>query len=237
MMKGGFMNKKTIRQLPEASRPYEKCKLYGAQVLSDSELLACFIRTGTSKKNCTDVAYELLKSLPGSNLAGILHCDPHELTQIDGIGEVKALQFECMGELCKRIIKTDISSNNKVFTTPDSIAHYYMNELRQKNTEYVMIMLLDNKNAIIRDIELSHGTFNASILSPADVFHHAIRYRASSVVVVHNHPSGNPTPSTEDLDITTKLIETSKLVGISFLDHIIIGDNKYCSIKQLGYIF
>lgn len=229
-------NNVTMKELPELRRPYERCKLYGAESLNDAELLAVILRNGTKNKNSEQLAYEVLNHLPGKSISGLLSGELEELTSIEGIGEVKVILLRCIGEIAKRIIKSDIYEKTENFSDSETIAKYYMNTLRQCETEKVILILLNTRNDLIREIELSHGSFNAALITPKEIFYNALKYKAVSIIILHNHPSGNPTPSKDDIDITCAIKKTSRIVGINFLDHIIIGDNKYVSLRNQGYI-
>ncbi|MCR5625159.1 MAG: DNA repair protein RadC [Lachnospiraceae bacterium] len=226
----------TVKELPENRRPYEKCSLYGARSLTDSELLAVFLRSGTKDINCVELASMVIDALPGRGIAGILNVDKESLMELPGIGNVKAIQFECLAELSRRIIKNDIyDKQKKVFGNSEVIANYFMNSMRQLESEVVMLLLFNVKCELIKEIEISHGSFEAASLSPRDVFYYALKNKAYGIVLLHNHPSGDPTPSTEDIKITGRIYSTACTVGINLLDHIVIGDNKYVSMRERGF--
>lgn len=216
--------------------PYEKFVTKGAQSLSDKELLAIIIRTGTATKSPLDIADEIL-SLQGSrkDLLDICRVSLEELMSISGIGQVKAVKIKCIAELSKRIAMT--SRKEKLcFTNPQSIADYYMEQFRHLEFETVLLICLDNKSRLIEDYTISQGTINASLLSPREIFLKALRARAVFIIMLHNHPSGDPSPSKQDLLITKKIQEVSKMIEIPLIDHIIIGDSRYVSFKESGYM-
>ena len=154
---------------------------------------------------------------------------------IKGVGKVKALQILAIGELSRRIAKTSISKG-EMFSDPEMIARYYMEDMRHLQIEEVILIMMNSKNQIIKDEVISKGTVNSSILSPREVFLLALQYHAVHIILLHNHPSGDPTPSKEDIRMTAKIAEAGKLIGILLMDHLIIGDNKYISLKERGVL-
>ena len=168
-------------------------------------------------------------------LKGLNNVTLNELMKIKGIGRVKAIQILCVVELTKRMSKA-VGNKGVFFNTPDSIADYFMQEMRHLDTEQVTLVLLNLKNKLIKEIRLSKGTVNAALTTPREVFIYALKYEAVNFVIIHNHPSGDPTPSKEDIRLTNRLKECSKIVGINLIDHIIIGDNIYTSLGEMGLI-
>jgi DNA repair protein RadC len=168
-------------------------------------------------------------------LSAIMHLTLEELTAIKGVGQVKAVQILCIAELAKRIAKTTIG-NQVEWNSPDMIAAYYMEELRHKEQEELRLILLNTKNRLIQDIVLTKGTVNTSLISPREVFLEALRYHAVHIILMHNHPSGDPKPSKEDVAVTLRIQKAGELLGIYLLDHIIIGDCTYVSMKSEGYL-
>ena len=158
-----------------------------------------------------------------------------ELLKIKGIGKVKAIRLKCVAEICARM-QTRTREATLSFEDPATVAGLYMERLRHLETEHVYLLLCDNKNHIIKEILLSKGTVNASVISPREIFIEALRYHAVHVLLIHNHPSGDPQPSYEDIQITRQILEASHLMQILLLDHIIIGDNTYISLKEKGYL-
>ena len=217
-------------------RPYEKCKQHGPESLTDSELLAVFIRTGLKNKSCITIARELIgDNKDGKGILQLLKSDFSQLTKHEGIGEVKAIQLLCMFELSKRLWRMNISSGIS-FTSPESIASYYMEELRHLSVEKTKVMLLNTKGLLIRDMEISSGTVNSSCLSARELFINALKCEAVNIVLIHNHPSGVPTPSAEDISITRTIKQAGDFIGIRLIDHVIIGDNCFVSLAREGYI-
>lgn len=229
-------NGKTMKALPESERPYEKATEYGVESLSDAELLAVILRTGTKDKSARDLAEEILKLGNPSGLPGLLHHSLADYQEIRGIGTVKAIQLSCIGELSKRIWKSAKVTSELVCRNPTVIAEYFMEEMRHKEQEFLKMLILNTKNVLMKDIDISKGTVNASLATPREIYIEALKYRGSSVILLHNHPSGDPTPSNDDCLFTKRVAEAGKVVGISLLDHIIIGDNSYVSLKERGIL-
>lgn len=221
-----------IQALPEDTRPYEKCLRLGAGALSDAELLAILLRTGTKDKNCVEMARTVLcKSRTEQGLLGLHGLSMSELRQIPGIGPVKALQLKCIGELCRRMAETPHSDGIRL-TKPEIIAGCYMERMRHLTQEHVILLLLDSKCKLLKELTISIGSVNRSILSPREIFITAFQYQAVNMILLHNHPSGDPLPSQADLHSTKRVSEVGDLVGIPLMDHIIIGDNKYISLRE-----
>lgn len=226
----------TMRELPISERPYEKCETYGAGILSDGELLAVILRTGSRGLRVTDLAGKLLAAVPGKNLAGLCRMTYEDLMAIRGIGRVKALQIICLSELVKRIQRTSIPLESLVCDEPNRIAAHFMASMRHLETEQVRLLVLNAKNAIIKEMVISDGSFNAAVACPREIFYYALKYRAVSIIVLHNHPSGDPTPSKQDMVMTRRIADTGNMIGLPLLDHIIIGDNRYVSFKESGFL-
>lgn len=217
--------------------PYERFERVGAHALTDAELIAIILRTGTVGEDALALARKVL-SLTNGNTTGILALNTiplEELLQIKGIGKVKAIRLKCVAEICARM-QMRSRENGLSFQDPSTVAELYMERLRHLETEHVYLLLCDNKNHIIKEILLSKGTVNASVLSPREIFLEALRYHAVHILLMHNHPSGDPTPSMQDIAITQTISDASRLIQIPLLDHIIIGDNTYTSLKEKGYL-
>lgn len=224
----------TMKDLPETERPYEKAMNYGVSSCSDAELLAIILRTGTKQVKVLDLANQLLLiDEQNTGLLGLLHASAEELKQIKGIGSVKAIQVSAIFELSKRVSKLQGMKKIKV-TSPETVADTYMSEMRYLEQEQFRIICLDTKNQIVAEPVMSIGTVNASLVHPREVFIEALRQNAVNIILMHNHPSGDPTPSREDKNITRRLQEAGELLGVKVLDHIIIGDGRYCSLKAQG---
>ena len=228
--------KQTIRELPESSRPYEKCLQWGPSVLSDSELLAVILRSGVQGCNSLVLANQILSltkdtSYPG--LLGLLHMSIPDLMKVNGIGKVKAVQLKCIGELSKRMASA-VARPRLSFNEPITIAKYYMERLRHEEQEVLIVMLLDGKNHFLGEQMLSRGTVNSTLITPREVFMEALKFHAVSVILVHNHPSGDPTPSECDKKITERIYRSGEILGVKLLDHVVIGDQRYISFKEQG---
>lgn len=225
-----FPKNYTIKELPITERPREKLYSHGPETLSNEELLAIIIRTGTRTESSVELAKKVL-SKDNRGLVYLRDTTLQELMEIKGIGECKAAQILAAIELGKRI--NFFHALDKVrINQPNTIANLFMDEMRYLQKEHFRTVLLDTKNQIIVTEEISVGTLNASIVHPRDVFKVAIKRNANSIILIHNHPSGDPTPSNEDINITNRLVDVGNLVGIKVLDHIVIGDNKYISFKE-----
>jgi DNA repair protein RadC len=216
----------TIKELPESERPYEKLQIYGANKLSNAELLSIIIKTGTKEYTSIDLANKVLNLNTHSNIRGMLDCSIEEFMTVKGIGRVKAIQLTAIGELAKRMSKP---LNIKI-TSPNDVCNLLMDELKYEKREKVKVIILNAKNNILKMIDLGTGTTSIAIIDPKDVLLEAVRMGAPKIILIHNHPSGDPTPSIQDLRITKRLCECSKMLGIELLDHIVIGDGRYESI-------
>ena len=204
--------------------------------LTDSELLAVVLRSGTRGSSSVQLADEVLHL--GQNeqgLLGIYHLSMEDLMQIRGIGQVKAVQIKCIGELSKRIATRE-AGKLLDFHSPDTIAAYYMERMRHEEQEQMICTMLNTKNQFLGDEVISRGTVNSSLVSPRDLILAAFRHRAVYMILVHNHPSGNPEPSKDDLLFTKRVWEAGALVDIPLLDHIVIGDQQYFSFRQEGLL-
>ena len=221
-----------IEDLPEDARPFEKYQKYGLNVLSDAELLALILRTGTRQINCMELCRRVLEA-GGGSLAGLYGKTDKELQKISGIGPVKSVEIICICELARRIAKTR-RSYDEPLDAAVKIAEKYMEEMRHFKEEHVILLLLDIKCRLIKELTVSIGTINQSLLRPREVFVQALKYEAVNLVLLHNHPSGDPTPSRADILITDKIIEVAELIGIPLVDHIIIGDCCYISFREKG---
>ncbi len=226
----------TVKELPATERPYEKCEKYGPQVLSDAELLAVIIRTGSKNERSIDLAAKVLNHNPANpGLIGLNYMTMKDLMSIRGIGRVKAIQLLCVAELSKRMTK-QTRKEGMQFINPELVANYYMEDLRHLQQEKVVLLMLDTKSKMVKEMEMTSGTVNASLLSPREIFLTALKYEAVNIILLHNHPSGDPTPSREDIHSTKRIREAGNLVGIKLMDHIIIGDNRYISLGEEGYL-
>ena len=223
-----------IKEMAEEERPREKLVKYGVGTLSNSELLAILIRTGTSDASAIDLAQRLL-STNQEGLRFLADCTTEELSKVKGIGTSKACQIIAAIELGKRLAIMS-RQNRQGIKSPKDIADLFMEEMRYYKKEHFKILLLNTKNEMISAETVSVGSLNSSLVHPREVFVNAIRKSAACIILIHNHPSGNPRPSEDDIHITKRLIEAGKIIGIDVLDHIIIGDGSYCSLKELTII-
>ena len=223
----------TIKDIPAGMRPREKLLRYGPGILSIQELLAIIIRTGSREANAIQVAESVLYQF--KDLRGVYNASVEELCAATaGIGAAKAAQIKAALELGRLLSQRD-SEITRV-KSPQDVAAWVMEDLRYLRHEQFRIILLNTKNVIIAWEEISRGSLNSSIVHPRDVFARAIKRSAAAVILVHNHPSGDPAPSQEDINITRRLVEVGRLVGIEVLDHLIIGDGIFTSLKDKGYL-
>jgi len=221
----------TIKDLPEEERPRERLTRYGASVLSNAELLAILLRTGTKEESAISLAHRILVQEQG--LRYLADINVEQLSSIKGIGKAKAAQIKAAIELGKRLAAFEPAAD-KPLKCPQDVAALLMEEMRYLKKEHMKLVLLNVKCNLISVEEISVGSLNASIVHPREVFNPAIRKSSASIIMVHNHPSGDPSPSSEDVSITARIAEAGKLIGIELVDHIIIGDGKYISMKEKG---
>ena len=214
-------------------RPRERLIREGAQSLSDSQLLAIILRTGRPDSTAVQVSMELLLHING--LSGLTNKEFEELCSIPGIGRAKAAQIQAAIELGKRVLSAPLTSGIRIGSSHDLFQHYYP-LLRDLRHEVFKVILLDSKHCIIRDSMVSKGSLTLSIVHPREVFNLAVKVSAAAVIFLHNHPSGDPFPSDEDRTLTKRLVEAGNLLGIRVLDHLIIGDGKYVSFADLGWL-
>lgn len=223
-----------MKELPESEKPYEKCLKYGPDYLSDAELIAVIIRTGSKKEQALELARTILSQSPGGIL-NLNYLSVEQLQSIYGIGMVKAVQLKCVAEISKRIAVT--SRENQVnLRDAHSIAAYYMERLRHEAKEYLVLSMFDGKGNLIADETISIGTCSMSLVSAREIFIKALQKQAVYVILLHNHPSGQAHPSDEDYLVTNKIKECGKLLDIPLLDHIIIGDNQYFSFAEANVL-
>lgn len=225
----------TMKSIPKEERPYEKCLETGAESLSDAELLAVILRTGSRGESALELSRKVLAQYgEGKGLLGIYHMSISDLTGIRGVGKVKAVQLKCIAELSKRFARATFSDGVS-FQDPESVAEYYMEELRHQEQEVLILVMLNAKGKLIRDMIISKGTVRSSLISPREIFIEAIRNQAVSIILLHNHPSGIPDPSREDIALTMRVKNAGAMLGIELLDHIIIGDRQAVSLRAQGF--
>lgn len=228
------MDKLSIKSMPYLDRPYEKLERYGANILTDTELLAIIIKSGNKDLNCVDVARILLGSHT-NGLSGFKYIEESslsELMKVPSIGKVKAIQLKAVIELAKRINNTKLNEKRIKVTSPMQVYELLGSDMKDKKVEEVKVILLDNKSYVKSVITVSIGSTNKSMVSPKEILSEPVKQLATSIILVHNHPSGDTVPSRQDLMLTRKIIDYADIFEIKLLDHIIIGGNGYTSIKE-----
>lgn len=222
-----------IKELPISERPYEKLEMYGEQMLSNAELLAIIIKSGTKEETSIQLAYKIL-NLNGENqsqdLRFLQDVSISEFSSIKGIGKVKAIQLKALCELVKRMSRPVKNLKVKIKSGQD-VANLLMEEMRYEKREVVKLILLNSKNNILKIVNVSYGGTNFAMIEPKEILLEAIKIGSPKIILVHNHPSGDSTPSNSDYHVTDRIYECAELFGIQLLDHIIIGDR---SIRKLN---
>jgi len=226
-------NRAPIPSWPKDDRPREKLLRQGIHTLSDAELLALVLRTGSRESTALDLARSIL--VRERSLRKIGTRTPGELMRQRGIGPAKALELLAAFEIGRRA-QAEHEHERPVFRSPQDVARRMVPLLRDRTTEVFYVLVMDAKNALKIDVELSIGTLNASLVHPREVYKVAIDNGAAAIIVVHNHPSGNPEPSTEDIDITRQLAEAGKIIGIPLHDHLIVAGEQYTSHAERGLL-
>ncbi len=219
-----------IRDMAKDERPREKLLLYGVDSLSNEELLAIVIRTGVGNKSALDLS-RILLSRQEEGIVGLTQQTIEELTQTQGIGTTKACSVLAAMELGRRVYKSHSIKRRRI-TSPNEIIDAFMAQMRFLLKEEFRVIFLNTKNEMVGWETISIGSLNASIVHPREVFNRAVKRSAASLILLHNHPSGNPEPSHEDVQITSRLVEAGKVLGITILDHVIIGDGRWHSMKE-----
>lgn len=219
----------SIKELPAENRPYEKFERFGASALSDAELLAILIRSGTKQLSALEIAQNVIEE-GGNSLAALGTLDVKELQKIPGIGKVKAVQLKCVLELAGRVSKAKKFSGVHL-NSPESIADYFMDALSHLEQEHIVVAMFDSALMLVRDETVAVGSVNAAYITPREIYRRALAADAVSIVLLHNHPSGDPTPSAEDVTFTKKVTAAGKLIGIPLMDHIVIGNGTYVSMR------
>ncbi len=222
--------------LAKSEKPREKFVAQGAHALTDQDLLAILLRTGTKGHSVLEVSRELLRSMPGENVYYLSEASIADLCAVHGIGMDKAVTICAAVELGRRISKQRVKRNAPDFSTPEAIAEYVMEDMRFLPQEQFAAVYLSTKNQLIAVRTLTIGTLNASLAKAREVFRQAIQYNAAAVVLLHNHPSGDPEPSPEDIAVTQQIARAGDIMEIPVLDHIIIGDGQFVSLCERGYI-
>ena len=219
-----------MKQLPKSERPYEKLLMYGPKKLSNAELLAIIIKTGTKEETSVDIANRLL--LLVDNISELSNISIETFEKIKGIGKVKAIQIKAFCELATRI-NSPINKINLIINTPKDVANLFMYEFRNEKQEKLKIILLNTKNEVVKNIEIKTGSINEIQVRPAEILKEVIKEDVNKFILIHNHPSGDSTPSKADFDFTERIEKCSSLLKLNFLDHIVIGKDNYKSIKSL----
>ena len=217
-----------IKQLPNSERPYEKLEMYGEKTLSNSELLAIILKTGTKEQTAVGLAQNILKLKGKEDLRSLQEISLAELKKIKGIGRVKAIQIKAICELAKRMSRP--INLNATIKEPKDVASLLMNELRYEKREIVKIIILNTKNVVQKIVDIATGNISSAKVDVKQIFEETIKTGMSKFILVHNHPSGDATPSMQDLELTKRIEEGAKLLELQLLDHIVIGDGVFQSI-------
>ncbi|MBQ9298041.1 MAG: DNA repair protein RadC [Clostridia bacterium] len=221
-----------IKDVPILERPYEKLELYGAEKLSNSELLAIIIKTGNKEESVVSLSQKVLTLIERhANLRALQDISIEEFMTIKGIGKVKAIQLKAVCELAKRMGQP-LNSNKIIIKSPQDVANLLMEELRYQKTEEARVIILNTKNVVLKIVKISQGGTNFAMIEPKEVLVDAIKIGAPKIILLHNHPSGDSTPSESDFEVTDRIYESAEIMGIELLDHIVIGDGKFDSIFQ-----
>lgn len=217
-----------------SERPYEKLEMYGEEKLSNAELLAIIIKSGTKEESSVSLAQRILSLEKNgeNNLKFLQNISMKEFMSIKGIGKVKAIQLRALCELTKRM-STPINTNQIQINSPKDVAELLTDEMKYEKKERVKAIILNSKNVIIKIADICTGTTNSAMLRPKDVLHEIIKLGEPKIILVHNHPSGDPTPSKSDFEFTERLVQAANIVGVELLDHIVVAEKGYNSIFYL----
>ncbi|MHB1000737.1 MAG: RadC family protein [Armatimonadota bacterium] len=221
----------TIKELPSDERPRERLVKYGPDALSNAELLAIILRVGTPEYSAIGLAEHMLGEFSG--LRGIATASVEDLCRIKGLGTAKSAQIKAMVELGKRLAAS-IGESRQVIRSPQDVVDILMPYLRDEPQENFVAVFLNTKNEVLKTRTITVGTLNSSVITPRELFREAISMNSASVIIAHNHPSGDPTPSREDIDVTKRLVQAGQMVGIDVLDHVVIGDSRWISLNERG---
>ncbi|MDP4127308.1 MAG: DNA repair protein RadC [Bacillota bacterium] len=227
------MDYRRLKELPEELLPRERLYQIGPEALSNREVLAILLRTGIKGENVLTLAERILIEVGG--LSGLGKLTVHELAQLHGLGKAKASEVKAALELGRRSVSVDPMSR-PVVNSPQDVAHMVMEEMRFLDREHFRVVSLSTKNHVLGISPISIGSLNSSLVHPRECFKEAIRRNSNAIILLHNHPSGDPTPSKEDIEVTRRLADGGKILGIEVLDHVIIGDNRYISLKERGIL-
>jgi DNA repair protein RadC len=224
----------TIHDFPEGERPRERLQYYGAASLSNAELLAILLRVGTPGENVIELSTRLLVEFGG--LGGLVKASFNDLANVKGVGMAKIAQLKAAIELGRRLIVTSPDARPQI-TSPLDAANLLMLEMGSLEQEHLRVLLLDTKNRVLSSPTVYQGNVNSSIIRVAEIFREAVRENATALIVAHNHPSGDPTPSPEDVHVTRSIVQAGSLLGIEVLDHLVIGHQRFTSLKERGLGF
>ena len=228
------LKKMLIQEVPPQQRPRERLLTLGPKALADHELIAILLRTGTKKESVLELSHKLIQSF--GTLYGLQQASTSELEQVEGIGKVKAIELKAMMEIGHRISISTIPKYGKISSTFE-VGKWLVKEMQNLHQEYLVAIFLNTKNEIIKKKEIFIGTVNSSVAHPREIFKEAVKYPTSRIIIGHNHPSGDPEPSPADIQFTKRMIECGNLMGIEVLDHLIIGDNQYISLREETPLF
>lgn len=223
----------SLSKVKQENLPYERFLRFGPENLTESELLAIILRTGTRDKSALELAQEVLALADPSRegLLGLYDIPLERLQEVNGIGEVKAVKLKCITELSRRIASAT-AREQICMQRPETVAAYYMEQLRHRKTECVVLASVDARGRLLGDTVMSNGSATMSLISPREIFMEALKRQAVSIILIHNHPSGDPSPSKADAELTGQIAAVGQMLGIPLLDHIIIGDNRYMSFRE-----
>lgn len=224
----------TIREMAAADRPREKLLQHGAEYLTDTELVAILLRSGTAGRSVLEMAREVHETLFAAEIGGYGNVHWRDLTEIKGIGRDKAATLCAAVEFGKRLTRRQITSQQPNFGNAQTVADYFMQRLRFLDHEELHVCYLNIKNRLLHEQRLSHGGMSSSIADPRLIMREALRWRATALILVHNHPSGDPTPSPEDVELTRCLVRAGEILDVQVLDHIVIGDGVFASLHREG---
>ena len=224
-----------VRDLPADERPREKLLTYGASSLGNAELLAILLRTGTQQASVLHIAEEVLARYRDRGIVELVNMAPQELAEIKGVGLAKAATVVAAIELGRRL-SMKAAEHVEAVHGPEDAAHFLMPKLRFETVEHFGVLILNTKNHIIASPTISTGSLTASVVHPREVFREILKYPAASVLLFHNHPSGDPSPSHEDIAVTHRLVKAGKVLDIPILDHVIVGNNRFTSLKEKGLL-
>ncbi|MBN1623916.1 MAG: DNA repair protein RadC [Clostridia bacterium] len=231
------MERLRMKDMPVEDRPYEKLEKSGEKSLTDAELLAIIIRTGSRDDTSLDLTRRIInKHSDGRGLQYLKKASISQLCEIKGVGRVKAIQIKAAMELGSRLLIPSTEKGRHRISSPDDIGALYIEKFRNLNREYFTVLVLNTRNEIIRELNISIGSLSETVVHPREVFSEVMKEPAAAVVLMHNHPSGDPAPSKNDKETTKRLVEAGKILGIRILDHVIIGDGNMFSFKENGLL-